>query len=225
MNNKNDKILAPIKQRIIQIIDNQIDNKKEFFQKHNISSSNFRGPALYSEVSGDFIVKFLTIFPSVNVLWLVLGEGDPENIIYSNGFRAPDLTNGSKDIGWRIRSIRNAHGYNSGDFADRLNIDRSQYSKIENGRISPTLAQCIHICAVFSASMDWLIFGAQHDTEDYLTETTEGPAALEMFGQVSQELIRLRERMDKLEQEQRHKSEQSAKNYPLVAEPESKLKK
>lgn len=73
MTNKSDKILAPIKQRIIQVIDSKVTNKKVFFAENNLSSSNFRGPALFSEVSGEVVAKILTLFPDIDANWMILG--------------------------------------------------------------------------------------------------------------------------------------------------------
>ncbi len=75
MTNKNDKILAPIKQRIIEVIENQTDKKKDIFDNLNVASSNFRGSALFSEVSADVVAKILTMFPNTNPDWLILGKG------------------------------------------------------------------------------------------------------------------------------------------------------
>lgn len=76
MINKNDKILAPIKGRVIQFIEYQKLEKKNFFEKLDVASSNFRGRALYSEISADVIAKILSLYPDCNAEWLLLGNGD-----------------------------------------------------------------------------------------------------------------------------------------------------
>lgn len=76
MTNKNDKILAPIKGRVIQFIEYQKLEKKNFFEKLDVASSNFRGRALYSEISADVIAKILSLYPNCNAEWLLLGNGD-----------------------------------------------------------------------------------------------------------------------------------------------------
>lgn len=75
MTNKNDKILAPVKGRVIQFIENQSIEKKMFFEKLGVASSNFRGNALYSEISADVLAKILTLHPNVNSDWLLTGKG------------------------------------------------------------------------------------------------------------------------------------------------------
>lgn len=76
MTNKNDKILAPIKGRVIKFIENQKIEKKSFFDKLGVASSNFRGNALYSEISADIIAKILAFYPNSNPEWLLIGK-DP----------------------------------------------------------------------------------------------------------------------------------------------------
>lgn len=70
-----DKILAPIKQRILQFIEFNGFNKNSFFDKLEVSASNFRSKSLYSEVGGDVIAKISSQYPDVNIEWLVTGNG------------------------------------------------------------------------------------------------------------------------------------------------------
>lgn len=76
MTNKSDKILAPIKRRIVEFIENQQIEKKFFFENLGVASSNFRGQALYSEVSADIIAKILSLYPNSNAEWFLLGNGE-----------------------------------------------------------------------------------------------------------------------------------------------------
>ena len=71
-----DKILAPIKQRILQFVDYKQIERKNFFGELNVATSNFRGNALYSEVGGDVIAKILSNHPKLNAEWLLTGNGD-----------------------------------------------------------------------------------------------------------------------------------------------------
>lgn len=71
-----DKILAPIKSRIIQFIEHQGIKRDDFFNRVGIASSNFRGLGASSELGGDKIVKILTEYPDINSEWLLLGFGE-----------------------------------------------------------------------------------------------------------------------------------------------------
>lgn len=63
------------------------------------------------------------------------------------------------EIGKRIKEAREFKGLKSKDFAAILKIDSSQYSKIENGKLLPTLTQVIEIGNQLEMSLDWLILG------------------------------------------------------------------
>lgn len=69
-----DKI-STIKKNILQFIDNQYIVKEDFYKKTGISSSNFKGANLKSEIGGDKIVKILTYYPEINPEWLLTGKG------------------------------------------------------------------------------------------------------------------------------------------------------
>jgi len=70
-----DKISAPIKNRILQFINNKGFEKKKFFEELEVSASNFRGTSLKSEVGGDVIAKISSSYPEINLNWLISGKG------------------------------------------------------------------------------------------------------------------------------------------------------
>jgi repressor LexA len=69
-----DKILS-IKERILYYAESYGINKTELYSKLNVAASNFKGIGLKSEIGGDKIVKFLTLYPNVNPGWLLTGKG------------------------------------------------------------------------------------------------------------------------------------------------------
>ena len=71
-----DKILAPIKQRIIKYLEIQSISKTDFYNKFSVASSNFRGISLNSEVGGELIAKILSEYKDLNPDWLILGKGN-----------------------------------------------------------------------------------------------------------------------------------------------------
>lgn len=71
----NDEISAPIKAKILQIADLENITKKELFERLGVSSSNFRGKSLMSEINADVIAKISSVFPSVNIQWVLTGTG------------------------------------------------------------------------------------------------------------------------------------------------------
>ena len=69
-----DKI-STIKENILYFIENQNIKKSDFYEKTDISASNFKGSGLNSEIGGSKIVKILTCYPEINPEWLLTGIG------------------------------------------------------------------------------------------------------------------------------------------------------
>ena len=69
-----DKI-SPIKERILQFIENQYIKKIDFCEATGISYANLKGKSLFSEIGGDKIAEILSIYPDINPEWLVTGNG------------------------------------------------------------------------------------------------------------------------------------------------------
>lgn len=65
----------------------------------------------------------------------------------------PDL----KSVGSRIRSLR--AGILQEEFASQLGISQAQLSKIERGRVAPTLEVLVALAARFGKSLDWIVTG------------------------------------------------------------------
>lgn len=59
----------------------------------------------------------------------------------------------------RIKELRELKGLSKGAFADTIKIDRSQFTKIEGGKLTPTIAQLMEISSIFNVSIDWLLTG------------------------------------------------------------------
>lgn len=74
-----DKILAPIKQRVLKYVDFKGFSKKDFFEKLEVSASNFRSKSLYSEINGDVLAKISSLHVDLNVNWLLTGKGEMLN--------------------------------------------------------------------------------------------------------------------------------------------------
>lgn len=60
-------------------------------------------------------------------------------------------------IGGRIRALR-GHMLQE-DFAELLGISQGQLSKIEHGKLGPTVEVLIRLVKRFGKSADWILFG------------------------------------------------------------------
>ncbi|MDR2130990.1 MAG: helix-turn-helix domain-containing protein [Odoribacteraceae bacterium] len=74
------------------------------------------------------------------------------------------------DIHIRIKELRKSQSLSGKEFSREIGIDNSQYSKIESGKLTPTIQQLMVISSKFNISIDWLLTGkgkvsiAQEDT-------------------------------------------------------------
>ncbi|MCC2590321.1 helix-turn-helix domain-containing protein [Chryseobacterium sp. MFBS3-17] len=113
--------------------------------------------------------------------FLLSGKGprtrDNPNRITSEGHTAAD-------IGERFRIIREENHYNRTQFAEILQINNSQYSKIELGKLLPTLLQCIDVSQKFAASLDWLIFGKAQPILKVEPEPQQTGVDLQQFNKI-----------------------------------------
>lgn len=68
--------MTKIKERIIYFIENQGFKKGEFFKEIEVSSANFRGNALKTPLNSSTIENIITIYPQLNLHWLITGKGE-----------------------------------------------------------------------------------------------------------------------------------------------------
>ena len=65
------------------------------------------------------------------------------------------------NIGDRIKELRELKSLSQKAFAEILGIDTSQYSKIERGKMFPTIPQLTEISKYFNLSIDYIITGKE----------------------------------------------------------------
>ncbi|NDO47150.1 helix-turn-helix transcriptional regulator [Clostridium sp. ASF356] len=65
----------------------------------------------------------------------------------------------------RIKQKRKEKGYTQEKMAELLNISYSNYSKIENAIVTPTLERLIDISQILEVSLDYLVYGQQNNDE------------------------------------------------------------
>ncbi len=67
------------------------------------------------------------------------------------------MENIMKQIGSRIRKLRNAQGWTQGELAEKLEISPSTVGMYEQGRRKPDGEMLVKLCEVFSVSTDSLL--------------------------------------------------------------------
>lgn len=83
------KNLLNIKDRILYFAENKEVSKQEFFRKTGLKYSNFTGKSKESDLNSKSVAEILLIYPEINPLWLISGNGDmlkenTEKIIKTN---------------------------------------------------------------------------------------------------------------------------------------------
>lgn len=74
--------MSNIKERVIQFIENKKIKKGEFFDKIGMTSANFRGDAKNTPLNSTAIENIISIFPEINLRWLMTGVGEMEKEYY-----------------------------------------------------------------------------------------------------------------------------------------------
>jgi transcriptional regulator with XRE-family HTH domain len=67
-------------------------------------------------------------------------------------------------ISLRIKELRKSKNITQKDFSASIKVDNSQFSKIESGKLQPTIQQLMDISSNFGITMDWLCFGTKSAT-------------------------------------------------------------
>lgn len=67
--------ISPIKQRILQFVENSGLSKREFYAKTSISRGTLENP---SGITEDIISRFIATFPNISPAWLLNGVGEME---------------------------------------------------------------------------------------------------------------------------------------------------
>lgn len=69
-------------------------------------------------------------------------------------------------ISLRIKELRKLKKITQKDLSTTIKVDTSQFSKIESGKLQPTIQQLMDISSTFGVTMDWLCFGNDEISHD-----------------------------------------------------------
>ena len=74
MKNNTENKFTNIKERVVQIAQNQNVSKEHFFSSIGMTSANFRGKAKETPLNSNAIVNIIAKYPEVDLHWLLLGS-------------------------------------------------------------------------------------------------------------------------------------------------------
>ena len=70
----------------------------------------------------------------------------------------------------RIRKAREDLGYTREKFAEKLDVSVSYLAELERGRTGISVKMLVKVCNVLGLSADYVLFGAERDTDTALLE-------------------------------------------------------
>lgn len=70
-------------------------------------------------------------------------------------------------IGRRIKTARKAAGLTQEALAEKVSLSTVYLSRIENGKVFPTLETLASLCSVLEISLAWLFSGIEVEKADY----------------------------------------------------------
>lgn len=71
----------------------------------------------------------------------------------------------AREVGARIRSLREAHHDSQEKLAQTLNVSRELISKIESGGQFPSVVVLAHLSMYYLVSTDFMLFGDGHKSD------------------------------------------------------------
>jgi transcriptional regulator with XRE-family HTH domain len=77
----------------------------------------------------------------------------------------------------RLKEARQAKGFLQKHMAEKLQISRAGYSRIENGDVEITLKNLFKIIKILDISINWLLFGIEDQTKEVLSFSDFGDYA------------------------------------------------
>ncbi len=87
-----------IKKRILEYAEKRGIKRSKFPERIGMSASGFRGEAMKSGINSEAIDKILSIFPEVDLHWLITGSSKKEEIHEENVVKEAELNYGNNDF-------------------------------------------------------------------------------------------------------------------------------
>lgn len=76
-------------------------------------------------------------------------------------------------IGLRIKELRKDKKLTQKAVSEVINVDVSQFSKIERGILKPTLEHLMELSSNFNISLDWLVLGMEKQEDNKIVKTNQ----------------------------------------------------
>lgn len=91
-----------------------------------------------------------------------------------------------KEIGDRIKRLREENGYSQTQVADYLGIDQSNLSKIERGERKFKLGLLKKLCLLYNCSQDYILCRSNEYNKNDISFRCDGKVDLEVVAKVNE---------------------------------------
>ena len=91
-----------------------------------------------------------------------------------------------KEIGERLKNLREEHHYSQTQVAEYLGIDQSNLSKIERGERNFKLSSLIKLCSLYNCSQDYILCRSDEYDKSNISFRTNGKVDLNVIAKANE---------------------------------------
>lgn len=160
--------MTNIKERVLLIANNQEVSKEEFFENLGLKYGNFKGKAKDTSLSSDAVANILTMYPDINPVWLLTGEGE----MTSGGRYKPYGDINDNIVQERFQEVLKSIGLPKEEISKRLGYNLKNGLKM----LSPGKADAMTINKIsyeFDVNQGWIYSGQGEMFGDVVTQKQE----------------------------------------------------
>ena len=91
-----------------------------------------------------------------------------------------------KEVGQRLKQLREEHSYSQTQVAEYLGIDQSNLSKIERGERNFKLSSLIKLCSLYNCSQDYILCRSDEYDKSNIAFRTDGKVDLNVIAKANE---------------------------------------
>ena len=91
-----------------------------------------------------------------------------------------------KEVGQRLKQLREEHSYSQTQVAEYLGIDQSNLSKIERGERNFKLSSLIKLCSLYNCSQDYILCRSDEYDKSNISFRTDGKVDLNVIAKANE---------------------------------------
>ena len=105
-----------------------------------------------------------------------------------------------KEVGQRLKQLREEHNYSQTQVAEYLGIDQSNLSKIERGERNFKLSSLIKLCSLYNCSQDYILCRSDEYDKSNIAFRTDGKVDLKVIAKANETMnyLKLSRKIEKM---------------------------